>query len=412
MNHPVLTAIAAIDAALDEAAGVNPAFMTTTEKQAALVGTARVRARLDALGLRVLAVADDVAEVTGARSTAAWLADETRDAHGTVRRQVALAKELDTTWAQVQAAFAAGRVNLAQVRVITEALDALPADLGAERLSKAERLILDEADHLSLRELRTYGARLLEFLAPDIADQAEYQRLLEAERRAVAATRLSLRSRGDGTSEGSFRIPDHATGMLRTFLAAFTAPRRGHLQDTSTDEFASLPLERKQGIGFVALLERVLTSDLPRHGGKATTVAVTIDHDRLVADVTAAGIAHLSTGTTITAGQARRLACQAGILPVVLGGQSQVLDLGRTAASSAPPSAWRWTCATRAAPPWAAPCPPRSAKPTTSSPGHEAATRTSPTASLLCSFHHHRAHDPGWEATYHPNGTTTFHRRQ
>ena len=30
---------------------------------------------------------------------------------------------------------------------------------------------------------------------------------------------------------------------------------------------------------------------------------------------------------------------------------------------------------------------------------------------LLCSFHHHRAHDPTWDTRHHPNGTTTFHRR-
>ena len=40
--------------------------------------------------------------------------------------------------------------------------------------------------------------------------------------------------------------------------------------------------------------------------------------------------ASLDTGETITADQARRLACEAGIIPAVLGGRSQVLDLGRT----------------------------------------------------------------------------------
>ena len=30
---------------------------------------------------------------------------------------------------------------------------------------------------------------------------------------------------------------------------------------------------------------------------------------------------------------------------------------------------------------------------------------------LLCPFHHHRAHDPGWETHHHANGSTTFHRR-
>ena len=39
--------------------------------------------------------------------------------------------------------------------------------------------------------------------------------------------------------------------------------------------------------------------------------------------------AHLDTGETISPGAARRLACEAGIIPAVLGGKSQVLDLGR-----------------------------------------------------------------------------------
>ena len=39
--------------------------------------------------------------------------------------------------------------------------------------------------------------------------------------------------------------------------------------------------------------------------------------------------ASLDTGEVISAGTARRLACEAGIIPMVLGSQSQVLDVGR-----------------------------------------------------------------------------------
>ena len=39
--------------------------------------------------------------------------------------------------------------------------------------------------------------------------------------------------------------------------------------------------------------------------------------------------AQLDTGHRISPGLARRLACEAGIIPAVLGGPSQVLDLGR-----------------------------------------------------------------------------------
>ena len=38
----------------------------------------------------------------------------------------------------------------------------------------------------------------------------------------------------------------------------------------------------------------------------------------------------LDTGDRITADQARQLACEAGIIPMVLGGKSKILDLGRS----------------------------------------------------------------------------------
>ena len=37
----------------------------------------------------------------------------------------------------------------------------------------------------------------------------------------------------------------------------------------------------------------------------------------------------LDTGDPITAAQARKLACEAGIIPIVLGGNSEILDVGR-----------------------------------------------------------------------------------
>lgn len=234
MNHPVLSAIAAMDAALDEVAEVDPMYMTVEEKKAALVGSARVRARADALELRVLAAADDVAEVTGDRSAATWLADRTREAHGTVGRKAALARALAVRWTRTADALEAGQVNLAQAREIADALDALPGGLEGDLLVKAEALLVAEAAELGPRDLRSIGARILERLAPEIAEEAEYQRLLAAERRAHAATRLHLRPRGDGSTDGHFRVPDQVAGRLRAYLNAFTAPRRRHHWATTT----------------------------------------------------------------------------------------------------------------------------------------------------------------------------------
>ena len=65
--------------------------MTTEQKQTALVELTKLSSRVESLKLRVLAAADDIAVETGARSTAAWLADTTRDAHGAVVRAARLA---------------------------------------------------------------------------------------------------------------------------------------------------------------------------------------------------------------------------------------------------------------------------------------------------------------------------------
>jgi hypothetical protein len=140
MTHPMLTLVAAIDAAVDEVTGVDPIYMNVEEKKTTLTGLARARARVEAVELKVLAAADDIAEATGDRCTATWLATETRDAHGTVRRNAALASALDQRWVQAADALGSGDLNKAQARVIADALAALPKDLGVDLLTKAETL--------------------------------------------------------------------------------------------------------------------------------------------------------------------------------------------------------------------------------------------------------------------------------
>ncbi len=123
------------------------------------------------------------------------------------------------------------------------------------------------------------------------------------------------------------------------------------------------------------------------------------------------GTATTSTGERVTAGQARRLACQAGIIPVVLGADSEILDVGRTRrlvtdairkalnlrdrgcteVGCSMPAAF---CEAHHVVPWS-----RGGK-----------TSLADTK-LFCSFHHHRAHDPTWDTHHHPNGSTSFHRR-
>src|SRR4029078_12144172 len=87
-----------VERGLDELSEVSPEFRTVEEKQDLLLRLSRLISRAEAERLRVLAASDDIAVETGDRSTAVWLATETRDAHGTVRRHAALAAALGSRW--------------------------------------------------------------------------------------------------------------------------------------------------------------------------------------------------------------------------------------------------------------------------------------------------------------------------
>lgn len=65
-------------------------------------------------------------------------------------------------------------------------------------------------------------------------------------------------------------------------------------------------------------------------GGVKPHVTVTIDHTTLLDRIEAAGALPEIDGLAITPEQARRLACDASIIPIVLGSDSQILDVGRT----------------------------------------------------------------------------------
>lgn len=67
--------------------------------------------------------------------------------------------------------------------------------------------------------------------------------------------------------------------------------------------------------------------------GERAVATVTIPYADLLRE---AGLATLDGGETMTVSQLRRLLCDAKIYPAVLGGEGQVLDLGRSARTATP----------------------------------------------------------------------------
>ncbi|HLN76215.1 MAG TPA: DUF222 domain-containing protein, partial [Nocardioidaceae bacterium] len=91
-------------------------------------------------------------------------------------------------------------------------------------------------------------------------------------------------------------------------------------------EEPDVPYPVRLGHALMELLERLPQDALPRAGGTSARIRVTMRLDQLL---TGLGTVTLDTGTIASAGQIRRLACQAGIIPVVLDGKSRPLDVGR-----------------------------------------------------------------------------------
>ncbi len=90
------------------------------------------------------------------------------------------------------------------------------------------------------------------------------------------------------------------------------------------------PKDRAHRLGeafgdLIALASR--SEHLPSEAGERPHISITIDLDTLRRGV---GHAVLDGDHYLSAAQTRRLACDAKIIPAVMGGDSEVLDLGRT----------------------------------------------------------------------------------
>ncbi|MER6939716.1 DUF222 domain-containing protein, partial [Nocardioides sp. NPDC000441] len=358
------------------------------------------------LELRVLATADDVAAESAARDVAAWLHHHTHQRPETLRADLRLAEALDRSYGLVAAAMRTGACNPAQAHVIVNALDDLPTDLDPEIRVKAEEALVGYATRFDPTQLRRLGRRILDVIAPEIAEAEEAKRLAAEDAHARKKTRLAMRRLGDGTTRITAVVPDATADRLATTLEAFASPRREDGTRTETGEY--LPYDRRLGRAFCQLLETLDPSRLPIHGGDATTVIVTIDIDQLRKE---AGIAQILGGSPITAAEARRLACTANIIPAVLGGASEILDLGRkerffTAAQRRALLLRSATCETEGCD-----------IPGTWAEAHhwiawaQGGATDLDNAALLCSHHHHRAHDPEYLHERLPNGDIRFTRR-
>lgn len=409
--HPIARFSARLHHGLDGLAASPAWSMTADEQRSALVELARAEARITELRLRVLAAADhaDVAAESAATSTAAWVAHRTRQVRSAAHNDLRLAERLDAGFAATREALAAGHVDVAQARVVVQAVSRLPECVDGHERERAEQHLLRLAGEFDAQALKVLGRRVFEAIDPEAADLEEGRRLEAEERAAARATYLHLTDNGDGTQSGRFKISTLHGAMLTKMLHALAAPRR---RDPELDR-SRLTRPELMGAAFCRLLERFPSSRLPRAGGVSATVVVLLDYDRLVSGL---GAAQLDTGEVISAARARLLACESGVIPAVyrnvLGGPSVVLDQGRRRRFHDQSQRIALTirdrgCSTEGCDRPAGWCHAHHDEVAWSEGGGTSVD----SGRLLCPFHHGKAHSPAYVMTRLGHGKVRFHRR-
>jgi hypothetical protein len=356
-----------------------------------LVRTAqRVRGWLDAFDARIALAGRRLADQGGCEAPGALLAGDgrrsARDAQAAAER-AGVCEQLPS----VHDALAGGEVSSGHV-------DALA------RLSAG----LDDA-----------GRSELKTLEPTLVESAKQQTVEAFDRQCRDLTRILSRDQGVSRlaqlkkQRRLKRWIDRATGMCKTLLeldpesdaAVSSALSAALAAEQAKPQNPDTTWDQLQADAMVGLITGARTLDR-----RVPEVSVLIDLATLRSGLHDHTVCETADGNPLPPDTIRRLGCDADLLPIVLGADSEVLDVGREQrlATRAQRRALRAMYRTCAHPRchvrfeacrihhvhwW----------------DHHGCTDP-PNLIPLCSSHHHLVHEGGWTLTLDPDRTITLHR--
>ena len=259
----------------------------------------------------------------------------------------------------VQDAALAGVVSVRQARTIAKVMKAMPTGLDAAQQDAAAQLLVGMAGRLDPKRPEKAVREVLERVAPASMPTAEdeQQRLEAQRRRAFGRRELVFSPDGDGAVRIRGCLPVLEASQLEKLVDAYVEAGRRAARDTKgrsegelgqqpgqeTDGLFALSANAGSGRGPLdpvtpaqrradALMALVAAHEQGRRapgvGGDRPRVVVTMREGELRERAEQAGV--LDNGAEISAGDLRRLCCDADLTPAVLGSGSEVLDVGTT----------------------------------------------------------------------------------
>ncbi|GAB3921375.1 hypothetical protein GCM10029976_008340 [Kribbella albertanoniae] len=210
-------------------------------------------------------------------------------------------------------------------KIIVNILEKAPSSTPVETLTVAEEQMVKMARVSNPRELAKFGQDVLTRLDTDGPEPAEDE--------AVAKEFLRLRQTDGGVKFTGF-LAGASGEQFQTQMHQGSKPHK-----TIDGERDPRTLEQRQVDAFKATMDAAAGN--PDHPG-VPHITVTIDFNDLKAALAAApaalgggtgatgggAVGELVFGDNLSAGAVRLLACDAAVLPIVLGSDSQPLDVG------------------------------------------------------------------------------------
>lgn len=212
------------------------------------------------------------------------------------------------------AAVDAGHLDRAHVDIVIGTMKDLSDRIDEATRVEAEQQLVAYAVDLDPDRFRTLAAHLAEVLDPDGG-------LDQHEAFARAEFHIGTRSPHTGLTRITGRLDDLSVETLRVAIdgLAAPAPERDGIRDPRS-------AATRRAHALVEIIRRAVGhTDLPAHGGRRPQVNVTLNWDVLRQRI---GTAVTDSGATLTPAVTRQLLCDAEIIPAVLNGDGQVLDLG------------------------------------------------------------------------------------
>src|SRR6478672_9964449 len=399
--------------------GCLDATLWAAKDPAELVGTV---AELEALRAHLAAVeASALAELHARQlprrqlawgSTADWFTHLAGMHRVEGRRTVRQAQTLVTERAATHAALTAGTVSPEQAAVIVDAVDRLP--LNTDLRGRGEAFLLDQAGRLNATDLARAARHLVEVADPKRAER-DAEKDLDAEDRAAHLGRFltitedgagGVRLRGRGTVEDA--------AAIKAALLPLTKPTPSVDPETCENNTDPRDHGARTWDALVETCRHALATDLPPdcHGTRpriAVTTSLDVLRDRIDwatldtgPDPTRTG-GLTDDGLELSPSVVRRLACDADLIPIVLGGKGEVLDVGRTH-RLVTPALWRaLVCRDRH-------CAfPGCTRPPAMGHAHhithwaDGGTTSLDNLVLLCGHHHRVLHHTPWQVRINPD---------